>query len=227
MYGLPRQTLAEALSDVDRAIRLAPMHISHYQLTLEPGTAFEKRPPELPDDETAFAMQGACQERLAAAGYRQYEVSAYAQAGSECRHNLNYWRFGDYIGVGAGAHGKTTDPRTFEVTRTERVKQPGRYLSAAKPQDRLVAALVIEEGDLPFEFFLNALRLTDGFEASLFQERTGLSLATVSAGLARARARGLIAESAAGHLAPTPLGRLFLNDLQAVFLPGSAAPAGR
>ena len=111
MYGLPRQTLAEALLDVDRAIELAPRHISHYQLTLEPGTAFEKRPPELPDDETAFAMQGACQERLAAAGYRQYEVSAYAQAGSECRHNLNYWRFGDYLGIGAGAHGKTTDPR--------------------------------------------------------------------------------------------------------------------
>jgi putative oxygen-independent coproporphyrinogen III oxidase len=227
MYGLPRQTLEEALLDVDRAIHLAPMHISHYQLTLEPGTAFEKRPPELPDDETVFAMQGACQERLAAAGYRQYEVSAYARSGRECRHNLNYWRFGDYVGVGAGAHGKTTDPGTFEVTRTERVKQPGRYLSAAKARDRLAAARVIEEGDLPFEFFLNVLRLTGGFEASLFKARTGLSLETVSGELARARERGLIEESATGHWAPTPLGRLFLNDLQAIFLPGAAAPGGR
>ena len=212
---------------MDRAIDLAPRHISHYQLTLEPGTAFEKRPPELPDDETAFAMQGACQERLAATGYRQYEVSAYARSGSECRHNLNYWRFGDYLGVGAGAHGKTTDPRTFEVTRTERVKQPGRYLSAAKAQDRLVATRVIAGSDLPFEFFLNALRLTEGFEASLFEERTGLSLATVSGELARARERGLIEESATGRWVPTQLGRLFLNDLQAHFLPGGAAPGLR
>jgi oxygen-independent coproporphyrinogen-3 oxidase len=224
MYGLPRQTLEEALLDVNRAIELAPRHISHYQLTLEPGTAFEKRPPELPDDETVFAMQGACQERLAAAGYRQYEVSGYARSGSECRHNLNYWRFGDYLGVGAGAHGKTTDPRTFEVTRTERVKQPGRYMSAPKARDRLTATRVIAAGDLPFEFFLNALRLTDGFEASLFEERTGLSLAAVSGELERARERGLIAESSPGRWAPTQLGGLFLNDLQAYFLPGGAAP---
>jgi oxygen-independent coproporphyrinogen-3 oxidase len=224
MYGLPRQTLEEALLDVNRAIELAPRHISHYQLTLEPGTAFEKRPPELPDDETVFAMQGACQERLAAAGYRQYEVSGYARSGSECRHNLNYWRFGDYLGVGAGAHGKTTDPRTFEVTRTERVKQPGRYMSAAKARDRLTATRVIAAGDLPFEFFLNVLRLTDGFDASLFEERTGLSLAAVSVELERARERGLIAESSPGRWAPTQLGGLFLNDLQAYFLPGGAAP---
>jgi len=223
MYGLPRQSLEQAVLDVERAIALAPRHISHYQLTLEPGTAFEKRPPELPDDETTFAMQGACQDRLAAAGYRQYEVSAYAQAGSECRHNLNYWRFGDYLGIGAGAHGKTTDPRSGEVTRTERVKQPGRYLAALRAEDRLAESRAVGGRDLPFEFFLNALRLTDGFDASLFEERTGLSLATVSGELERARERGLVEESVTGRWAPTKLGRLFLNDLQACFLPGSAS----
>jgi oxygen-independent coproporphyrinogen-3 oxidase len=226
MYGLPRQSLDQAVLDVERAIALAPRHISHYQLTLEPGTAFEKRPPELPDDETTFAMQGACQDRLAAAGYRQYEVSAYAQAGSECRHNLNYWRFGDYLGIGAGAHGKTTDPRSGDVTRTERVKQPGRYLAALRAEDRLAEARAVGVRDLPFEFFLNALRLTDGFDASLFEERTGLSLATVSGELERARERGLIEELAPGRWAPTKLGRLFLNDLQACFLPGSASGGG-
>jgi oxygen-independent coproporphyrinogen-3 oxidase len=227
MYGLPRQTLAEALLDVDRAIALAPRHISHYQLTLEPGTAFEKRPPELPDDDTTFAMQGSCQDRLAAAGYCQYEVSAYAQPGSQCRHNLNYWSFGDYLGIGAGAHGKTTDPGTLAVTRTERVKQPGRYLSAVKAQDRIAATRVIAAGDLSFEFFLNAFRLTDGFDATLFEERTGQSLGVVSRELATALERGLLVQGAPGHWAPTTLGRLFLNDLQAHFLPGSAPVAGR
>jgi oxygen-independent coproporphyrinogen-3 oxidase len=224
MYGLPRQTLAEAVLDLERAVALAPRHISHYQLTLEPGTAFEKRPPdELPDDETTFAMQGACQDRLAAAGYRQYEVSAYAQPGGECRHNLNYWSFGDYVGIGAGAHGKTTDPRTGEVTRTERVKQPGRYLAAVRAEDRLAQTLTVAGRDLPFEFFLNALRLADGFDAPLFEERTGLPLATVSGQLLQASERGLVEESATGRWAPTRLGRLFLNDLQACFLPGSAS----
>jgi oxygen-independent coproporphyrinogen-3 oxidase len=212
MYGLPRQSLEQAVLDVERAIALAPRHISHYQLTLEPGTAFEKRPPELPDDETTFAMQGACQDRLAAAGYRQYEVSAYAQPGSECRHNLNYWRFGDYLGIGAGAHGKTTDPRSGEVARTERVKQPGRYLAAVRAEDRLAERRAVAGRDLPFEFFLNALRLTDGFDASLFEERTGLPLATVSGELERARERGLVEQSATGRWTPTKLGCLFLND---------------
>jgi oxygen-independent coproporphyrinogen-3 oxidase len=220
MYGLPQQTLEEAVSDVERAIALGPRHISHYQLTLEPGTAFERRPPALPDEETAFAMQDACQVRLAAAGYLQYEVSAYAQPGRQCRHNLNYWRFGDYVGIGAGAHGKTTDPDTGRVIRSARVRQPGRYLSAAQAGDRVAEAREVAGRDLAFEFFLNALRLVEGFEESLFEERTALSWETVSSEIAAARERGLLERTDAGRWAPTRLGRLFLNDLQALFLPG-------
>ncbi|HSJ95617.1 MAG TPA: radical SAM family heme chaperone HemW, partial [Myxococcota bacterium] len=133
MYALPAQTLQGALDDLEQALGLEPAHVSHYQLTLEPGTAFERRPPPLPDDEAAFAMQDACESRLAAAGFAQYEVSAYAASGRECRHNLNYWRFGDYLGIGAGAHGKLTDPATGAVVRTARVRQPGRYLAADTP----------------------------------------------------------------------------------------------
>jgi oxygen-independent coproporphyrinogen-3 oxidase len=218
MYGLPRQALVEAVSDVERAIGLGPRHISHYQLTLEPGTAFERRPPELPDDETVFAMQSACQERLAAAGYRQYEVSAYAQAGRECRHNLNYWQFGDYVGIGAGAHGKTTDVLTGRVTRTARVQQPGRYLAVERPEDRLSETRAVERRDLAFEFFLNALRLAEGFDASLFEERTGEPWECVSEEILVARERGLVEKTPSGRWAPTRLGFLFLNDLQAIFL---------
>jgi oxygen-independent coproporphyrinogen-3 oxidase len=225
MYGLPRQTLSEAVSDVEQAIGLAPRHLSHYQLTLEPGTAFERRPPALPDEETAFAMQVACQERLAAAGYRQYEVSAYAQAGHRCRHNLNYWSFGDYVGIGAGAHGKTTDVRTGRVTRTERVRQPGRYISAARAEDRLAGAREIEGRDLAFEFFLNALRLVEGFGAPLFEERTGQPWESVSEEIGIALERGLIERTPAGCWAPTGRGLLFLNDLQAIFL-RERRPAG-
>jgi putative oxygen-independent coproporphyrinogen III oxidase len=218
MYGLPRQTLLEAVSDIERAIALRPRHISHYQLTLEPGTAFERRPPELPDDETIFAMQKACQERLAAAGYGQYEVSAYAQAGRQCRHNLNYWRFGDYVGIGAGGHGKMTDAVTGRVTRTARVRQPRLYVAATGPERRLSEIRSVEGPDLAFEFFLNALRLVEGFDETLFEERTGRAWSSVSHEISVACGRGLLESVAPGRWAPTPLGRLFLNDLQAIFL---------
>jgi putative oxygen-independent coproporphyrinogen III oxidase len=218
MYGLPRQTLDEAVADVERAIDLAPAHISHYQLALEPGTAFERRPPQLPDDDVIFAMQGECQRLLAEAGFGQYEVSAYAREGRQCRHNLNYWRFGDYMGIGAGAHGKTTNAVTGEVMRTERVKQPGLFMSASRAEQRVSASRVVAGSDLAFEFFLNALRLNEGIEPALFEERTNLVFDTVSGAIAEACGRGLLEWTPGGRCTPTDRGRLFLNDLQAIFL---------
>jgi oxygen-independent coproporphyrinogen-3 oxidase len=225
MYALPRQTVPGSLADLEQALELGPAHLSHYQLTLEHGTVFERRPPPLPDDESAWAMQVACQERLAAAGYRQYEVSAYATAARECRHNLNYWRFGDYLGIGAGAHGKLTDPGSGRILRAARVRQPGRYLAATAPAGRLEESRVVAEADLPFEFFLNALRLVDGFAAVEFEQRTGLSWASVASRVAMAEQRGLLRPQSDGRWATTSLGRRFLNDLHAGFLPDSPRQA--
>jgi oxygen-independent coproporphyrinogen-3 oxidase len=223
MYALPEQSVAEALADLEQAIALGPAHLSHYQLTLEPGTAFERRPPPLPDEEAAYAMQVACQARLAAAGYRHYEVSAYAQPGRECRHNLNYWRFGDYLGIGAGAHGKVTDTAHGQVIRTARVKQPGRYLAATQPAARIDESRAVPASDLAFEFCLNALRLREGFDAPAFESGTGLPWSAVAPVVAAAEAQGLLAGEPGGRWAPTELGRRFLNDLQAMFLPEPAA----
>jgi oxygen-independent coproporphyrinogen-3 oxidase len=226
MYALPEQTLDAALADLEQALETGPAHVSHYQLTLEPGTAFERRPPRLPDEDEAFAMQVACQSRLAAAGFEQYEVSAYASGARECRHNLNYWRFGDYLGVGAGAHGKLTDPIAGSVTRTARVRQPGRYLGARLPGDRVEETRMLSADDLAFEFCLNALRLVAGFDAELFEARTGLPWSVLAAPLAKARAKGLLALGGDHRLTPTPLGQRFLNDLQAIFLPAHPSPGG-
>jgi len=220
MYALPRQTLSEALADIERAIELGPAHISHYQLTLEPETPFATRPPPgLPDEDTAFEMQLACQERLAAAGYAQYEVSAYAAPARQCLHNLNYWRFGDYLGIGAGAHGKITRAADGRVLRTARLPHPIRYLSAATPAGRIAETREVAAAELPFEFCLNALRLHEGFDAASFESRTGLARSVLERPLALAQARGLLAERPGGGWGPTPLGRRFLNDLQALFLP--------
>ena len=225
MYALPQQTLEGALSDLDRALDLEPAHVSHYQLTLEPGTAFERRPPALPDDEAAFAMQEASASRLAAAGFRQYEVSAWAPPGRECRHNLNYWHFGDYLGIGAGAHGKLTDPLAGAVVRTARVRNPGRYLAASVPEARIEDTRQVAASDLAFEFFLNVLRLADGFSVSSFELRTGLPWSSVVGPVAEAESRGLLRAEPPDRWVPTPLGRRFLNDLQALFLPESASLA--
>jgi oxygen-independent coproporphyrinogen-3 oxidase len=227
MYALPRQTLEGAVADLEQAIALGPAHLSHYQLTLEPGTVFARRPPPLPSDDSAHAMQVACQARLTEAGYRQYEVSAFARPGRECRHNLNYWRFGDYLGIGAGAHGKVTDAASGTVRRTARLRQPGRYQSAPAAPARVEETRVLSGGDLAFEFMLNALRLVDGFEETLFESRTGLGWAAVAAPVAAAASRGLLEPGPGGRWRPTPLGRLFLNDLQAVFLPDPARMAER
>lgn len=216
MYALPQQSVEEALSDLRRALALAPVHLSHYQLTLEPGTVFYHRPPPLPDDDVAWEMQVRCQEALALAGYEQYEVSAYARAGHRCRHNVNYWQFGDYLGIGAGAHGKITD-FTVGITRTVRAKQPRDYLTRS-PNARLEVSRVADI-ELGFEFMLNALRLKDGFGIEMFEARTGLRWEALRDPVSAAQLRGLLDLSSPGHCRASELGRRFLNELQALFLP--------
>ena len=215
MYALPQQTQDGALADVERALALAPTHISHYQLTLEPNTAFAANPPPLPDDDHAWAMQEACEQRLAAAGYAQYEISAYAQHGRRCAHNLNYWQFGDYLGIGAGAHSKLT--AADSVSRAMRHKQPKAYMEHALTGQAVQKQHAIETRELGFEFMMNALRLNAGFPLALFQTRTGLPLTAVEHPLREAEARGLIARDLT-HIHPTPLGQRFLNDLLQLFL---------
>ena len=213
MYALPEQSLQEALNDVSTACSLAPSHISYYQLTLEPGTVFHSRPPPLPDEDAAWQIQCAGQKLLAAAGYLQYEVSAYAREGARCRHNLNYWLFGDYLGIGAGAHGKLSLSKPAQILRTVKPKQPREY----QAQGGVGESTYIAVKDLPFEFMLNALRLNEGFTNDCYQERTGLTLQSVGENLARAKERGLVVERPDGWQ-PSELGRRFLNDLQASFL---------
>lgn len=215
MYGLPQQSIAEALADLRSALELGPTHISHYQLTLEPGTVFYHRPPPLPDPDVLWEMQVACQALLAERGYQQYEVSAYARPGRTCRHNLNYWQFGDYLGIGAGAHGKLTTS-SGDIVRTSRRKQPREYLSVSAAERKEEVRTVPTE-ELPFEYMLNVLRLRAGFTGDDFQARTGLPIAQIDDALGRAAQRGLLEASPAGWR-PTELGHRFLNDLQALFL---------
>jgi len=230
MYALPQQSVAQAVDDLERALAHEPAHLSHYQLTLEPGTAFGRRPPPLPSDDDAFVMQLECQARLDAAGLRQYEVSAYATDGRRCIHNLNYWEFGDYLGVGAGAHGKLTDPGRGAVTRTARVRQPARYIAAGSGPERIAEMSTVTRAELSFEFALNALRLVDGFDLHLFEARTGLPASTLQEPISEAVARGLLGTGREGRWTPTDLGRRFLNDLQGLFLPraegGRSHPGG-
>jgi putative oxygen-independent coproporphyrinogen III oxidase len=230
MYGLPQQSVAQALTDIERALALQPAHISHYQLTLEPGTIFAGRPPSgMPDTDGCADMQLACQQRLAAAQYTQYEVSAYASAGARCRHNLNYWQFGDYLGIGAGAHGKCSrfGHAGLAIERSVRPREPRRYLASMQAGAAGITGIewrTVAAAELPFEYLLNALRLNDGFEESEFEARTGLAFAIVASGLARAQQRGLLECSARGWRASTR-GFNFLNDLLADFLPDAAAGA--
>jgi oxygen-independent coproporphyrinogen-3 oxidase len=213
MYGLPEQSLDLALADVEEAIALAPTHVSHYQLTLEPQTPFARHPPPLPTEDAIWAMQTQCQAMLAQAGFAQYETSAYARAGFQCRHNVNYWRYGDYLGVGAGAHGKLTRAASGRIVRREKPRHPGRYMGAAHAREYEVAT-----PDRPFEFMLNALRLNAGFECRLFEARTGCDLEAAEPALTQAQKSGLLARDGDRYVA-TARGRAYLNDLQALFLP--------
>ncbi|MBK9131749.1 MAG: oxygen-independent coproporphyrinogen III oxidase-like protein [Gammaproteobacteria bacterium] len=218
MYGLPGQSPAQALADVRQAMALGPTHLSHYQLTLEPNTAFYHSPPTLPDDDTAWEMQRQCQAELAAQGYVQYETSAYAREGRRCRHNLNYWRFGDYLGIGAGAHGKLTHAPTQTIRRSAKVKHPRAYLDAAMGAARVGTRQELDPAQTGLEFMMNALRLNEGFPVELFQAHAGLPLAIVEGPLARAEQLGLI-ERDAYTIRPSERGRRYLNELLTLFVP--------
>lgn len=217
MYALPQQQLDGALADVARAVALQPTHISHYQLTLEPNTAFAANPPPLPDDDHAWAMQEACEQALAAGGYGQYEISAYAQAGRRCAHNLNYWRFGDYLGIGAGAHGKISDATRGTVHRRWKSRLPKSYMDAGDSAKRIGGDSVVEAAELPFEYMLNALRLVDGVPSADFSAHTGLAPEMIAPAVAAARQRGWLTDDPE-KLQTTALGQRFLNDVIASFL---------
>ena len=218
MYALPGQTLAMAESDVERAIQLQPTHISHYQLTLEPNTVFAAKPPTgIPGIDDAWDMQEACQARLAAAGFAQYEVSAWARPGRQCAHNLNYWQFGDYLGIGAGAHGKLTLGAEQRVLRRWKLKHPTEYLARAGTAAAIGGDDVLNAARLPFDFMLNALRLNAGVPMAMFEARTGLPRAAIAGQLAVARERGWIAPGDE-RLQPTELGLRFANDAIGLFL---------
>ena len=222
MYALPRQTRDDALADLAKALALGPTHLSLYSLTIEPNTAFHHAPPPLPDDDACADIELAVHETLAGAGYRRYEISAHAKPGVECRHNLNYWRFGDYLGIGAGAHSKLSFADRIE--RQVRWKHPQRYLEKAPRGSPVMERRAISRVDAGFEFMLNALRLVDGVPASLFAERTGFPLAIVASAIELAVRRGLL-DADPRTIKATSRGLSFLNDLQALFLPDDATPA--
>ncbi|WP_210398273.1 radical SAM family heme chaperone HemW [Motiliproteus sediminis] len=213
MHGLPGQTVQAAMDDLEQALAFVPTHLSWYQLTIEPNTEFYVRPPPLPVDDTLWEIQEQGQQRLAAAGLEQYEISAYGRAGFQCQHNLNYWRFGDYLGIGAGAHGKLT-LSDGAIQRRWKQRQPKRYLGG----ERLAGAQVISGDELALEFMMNVLRLHHGVAVESFSARTGLPLAAVAEPLRRARERELLCQDR-HRLAPTELGRRFLNELLALFYP--------
>ncbi len=215
MYALPGQVFAAMQRDIETALALAPPHLSLYQLTIEPNTVFAKRPPRLPDDDTAAAMHEWIEERLARAGFVHYEVSAFARAGWQCRHNLNYWQFGDYLGIGAGAHSKISFPH--RIIRQVRRRQPASYMEHALRGAALAESVEVSRADLAFEFMLNALRLRAGVPVRLFTDRTGLPVSCIEGALEKAEARGLLARDL-DHIAPTALGQRFLTDLQSLFL---------
>ncbi len=226
MHGLPDQSQAQALADIQQAIDLGPTHLSWYQLTIEPNTEFFKRPPVLPEDETLWDIQEAGQALLAKHGFVQYEVSAYAQAGKQAQHNLNYWQFGDYLGIGAGAHGKVTDlinsPESLTasaVFRTWKTRAPKDFLNAATHSSKkfLAGKESIQNEDLGLEFLMNALRLQEGFDLELFEQRTGYSLNTIAEGIQQAIDKGLL-EQEGNQIKTSAKGSLFLNEILAFFM---------
>jgi len=221
MFALPGQSVEDARNDASAALAFAAPHLSFYQLTLEPNTLFHQHPPPLPDEDAAADIEDAVLHMLAQAGYVHYETSAHAKSGRECRHNLNYWRFGDYVGIGAGAHSKLSFPD--RIVRELRWKQPRQYLDQLHAGSPLQEQFEVSSRDLSFEFMLNALRLTEGVPTALFAERTGMPLSIAAASIAEATRKGLL-EPDPLVLRPTALGRRFLNDLQQLFLPDRAIP---
>lgn len=222
MYGLPQQTIEQAHADVTEALALRPTHLSAYQLTLEPNTLFHRAPPTLPEEGTIDAIHHTIGAELQQHGYEQYEVSAYALAGRQCRHNRNYWEFGDYLGIGAGAHAKLSC--ADGVTRISKTRHPDAYMREAGRAEARADERALAPEDLVVEFMLNALRLHDGFPTELFTARTGLPLGCLEPGLSTARERGLLDDDGI-RLRPTALGRRFLNEVIMLFLPARAAPA--
>jgi putative oxygen-independent coproporphyrinogen III oxidase len=216
MYALPEQSLEHALQDAETACQLKPAHLSFYHLTLEPNTPFHRTPPSLPDDDTSATMQEEIEKILASNGYQQYETSGFAQPGQQCQHNLNYWTFGDYLGIGAGAHSKLSFHD--RIIRQSRHKHPKRYLESVTTGQMVDNEWQIGREDLAFEFMMNALRLVEGVEASLFQQRTGLPLRVMQEQLQEAKDKGLL-EQVGGVIKPTLLGQRFLNTLLEMFLP--------
>jgi len=217
MYGLPQQSLAQAMEDIETAIALEPKHLSHYQLTIEPNTFFHHQPPSVPDDDTLWDMQLACQQTLAKKGYAQYEISAYSKDNYQCQHNLNYWQFGDYLGIGAGAHGKLTNAPEQKIQRSWKVKQPQDYLNKAMSVQRISGDKVLTRNDATFEFMMNALRLNNGFETELFQRHVGLPISSIEKALSQAEEKGWISWELK-HIKPTDSGRQYLNNLLELFM---------
>ncbi|MDD3517015.1 MAG: radical SAM family heme chaperone HemW [Chromatiales bacterium] len=218
MYGLPGQTPAQSLADLERAVALAPPHLSRYQLTLEPNTLFHARPPALPEDDDLWRMHEEGADALAAHGYTQYEVSAWARPGGCCRHNLNYWQFGDYLGIGAGAHGKLSLPAEGRILRYAKPRDPERYAAAALAGAARTQQREVGPAERAFELMLNGLRLVEGIDLALCEAHAGVTAAMLEPGLGEAQARDLL-RLEDGRLVPTALGRRFLNDLLALFLP--------
>lgn len=217
MFGLPGQDEHKAAADVETAIALQPAHISYYQLTIEPNTLFHAQPPTLPDDDPIYDWQLQNQTRLAKAGYSQYETSAYAQQGRQCRHNINYWQYGDYIGIGAGAHGKISSAAPQQIARRVKQKQPQAFIDTAGTDACLLEQTLVAEDEVGFEFMLNAMRLLDGVATPLFQQHTGVPISTIRQAMARAEALGLV-EHSISRIRPTEKGQRYLNSLIELFL---------
>lgn len=222
MFGLPGQSLQMAVDDIRHALEARPAHVSHYQLTLEPNTAFHARPPVLPDEDLCWDMQQQGGELLQSAGFEQYEISAWSQPGQACAHNLNYWRYGDFLGIGAGAHAKLTLPASDEIRRLSKLRHPTAYLGALQQGGWRAEDRTIHGEERIFEFFLNQLRLKQGVNLADFSPRTGLPRSVLEQPLARASERGLL-EQAGDRLVATELGWRFINEIQALFLPANAA----
>ncbi|MEM7258464.1 MAG: radical SAM family heme chaperone HemW [Pseudomonadota bacterium] len=223
MHGLPAQTLQSAGNDVSTAISLNPTHISYYQLTLEPNTLFAAKPPVLPDDDALWQIQQAGRAQLAESGYQQYEVSAYASAKRQCRHNLNYWLFGDYLGIGAGAHSKLTFPAHATITRIAKQKHPATYMQTAQGEERIQQRHDVDRSNAYLEFLMNALRLNDGFTRTEFQQRVGEPISAIAEELRHAEQLALVQRDS-DIIRPTEKGLQYLNTLLEIFLHIEAAP---